>query len=209
MPTGTVMVIAKEPLPGRVKTRLCPPCCPEQAAALAAAALRDTLDAVAGAPARRRVLVFEGDGERWRPPGFELLVQRGGGLSERLAWAFEDVGEPALLVGMDTPQLTAGLLAAGLRTLEDPAVDAVLGPALDGGYWGIGLKAAFDGVFQGVPMSRSDTCMAQRRRLRDLGLRWREQPHLRDVDTMADARLVASQAPGSRFAAALGELAGL
>lgn len=206
MPTGTVMVIAKEPLPGRVKTRLCPPCRPEQAAALAAAALRDTLEAVATAPARRRVLVFDGDGERWRPAGFELFSQRGAGLGERLAAAFADAGEPALLVGMDTPQLTAGLLAEGLRALEDPGVDAVLGPAFDGGYWGIGLRTAFEGVFTGVPMSRPDTCAVQRQRLRDLGLRWREQPHLRDVDTMADARLVAGQAPASRFAAVLGDL---
>jgi hypothetical protein len=141
MRTGTVMVIAKEPLPGRVKTRLCPPCDPEQAAGLAAAALTDTLDAVARTPARRRVLVFEGDGERWRPPGFELLAQRGQGLAERLANAFEDIPEAALLVGMDTPQITPRMLHSGLQALEDPAVDAVLGPALDGGYWGIGLTA--------------------------------------------------------------------
>jgi hypothetical protein len=206
MRTGTVMVIAKEPLPGRVKTRLCPPCDPEQAAGLAAAALTDTLDAVARTPARRRVLVFEGDGERWRPPGFELLAQRGQGLAERLANAFEDIPEAALLVGMDTPQITPRMLHSGLQALEDPAVDAVLGPALDGGYWGIGLTARADGVFEEVPMSEPGTCAAQRARLRVLGLRWREQPALRDVDTMADARLVAARAPASRFAAAVAQL---
>lgn len=206
MPMGTVMVIAKEPLPGRVKTRLCPPCRPEQAAALAEAALRDTLAAMAAAPARRRVLVFEGDGERWAPPGFELFTQRGAGLGERLSAAFAEVREPALLVGMDTPQLTAGMLADGLHALNDPAIDAVLGPALDGGYWSVGLKNPPEGVFDGVPMSRSDTCSVQRKRLRKLGLRWHEQPWMRDVDTMADARLVARQAPTSHFAAALAEL---
>ncbi len=200
------MVMAKEPLPGRAKTRLCPPCDPEQAARLAQAALRDTLDVVARTPARRRVLVFAGDGELWCPPGFALIVQRGEGLAERLAAAFEDIGEPALLVGMDTPQLTAALLGEGLRALSRPGVDAVLGPALDGGYWSVGLNCAQPGVFDGVPMSQPGTCAAQRRRLGQLGLRCHEQPRLRDVDTMSDARVVARQAPGSHFAAALASL---
>ena len=73
---------------------------------------------VARTPATRRVLVFDGDGERWLPPGFELIPQRGDGLAERLAAAFEDVGEPALLVGMDTPQLTPELLRRGDRALR-------------------------------------------------------------------------------------------
>jgi rSAM/selenodomain-associated transferase 1 len=203
---ATLMVLAKEPLPGRAKTRLCPPCDPEQAARLATAALRDTLEVVARTPARRRVLVFAGDGERWCPPGFALIVQRGDGLAERLAAAFEDVSQPALLVGMDTPQLTAALLSDGLGALSRPGVDAVLGPALDGGYWSVGLKRAQPGVFDGVPMSRPDTCAVQRRRLRQLGLRVHEQPRLRDVDTMSDARLVAHDAPGSHLAAALASL---
>lgn len=200
------MVIAKEPLPGRVKTRLCPPFAPEQAAALAASALRDTLQVVARTAAQRRVLVFDGDGSRWCPVGFELVAQRGDGLADRLASAFEDVGGPALLVGMDTPQLTSQLLSDGLRALADPAVDAVLGPALDGGYWSIGLTVPARAVFAGVPMSRHDTCAAQRRRIAQLGLRLHDQPGLRDVDTIADARAVARQAPGSRFAATLAAL---
>src|ERR1700739_476099 len=117
MPSAALLVIAKEPLPGRAKTRLSPPCTPEQAAWLAASALRDTLDVVGRTPVARRVLVFEGDGERWRPPGFELLQQRGDGLADRLAAAFEDVDGPALLVGMDTPQLTPELLMDGLDAL--------------------------------------------------------------------------------------------
>src|SRR5437764_2346559 len=97
-----LLVLAKEPLPGRAKTRLTPPYTPWQAAELAGASLLDTLDAVARTPAARRVLVFDGDGRRWRPPGFELIEQRGAGLAERLAAAFSEVDGPALLVGMDT-----------------------------------------------------------------------------------------------------------
>ncbi|MGO9902808.1 MAG: DUF2064 domain-containing protein [Solirubrobacteraceae bacterium] len=217
MPASTgiaLLVIAKAPLPGRVKTRLCPPCTPAQAAALAQAALLDTLEVVARTPAARRVLVFDG-GEvanledfecaraRWCPPGFELIAQRGGGLAERLAAAFEDVGQAALLVGMDTPQVTAELLLEGVAALSRPEVDAVLGPALDGGYWSVGLKRPTREVFTNVPMSEPFTCAAQRMRIRQLGLRLHEQLPLLDFDTIDSAREVARQAPGTRFAAAL------
>ncbi len=104
----TLLVIAKEPVAGRVKTRLSPPFSPAQAAAWPQAALHDTLDVVSRTPARRRVLVFDGDPAGWVMPGWEVVAQRGDGLDERLAAAFADTGPgPALLVGMDTPQLTA------------------------------------------------------------------------------------------------------
>jgi uncharacterized protein len=198
-----LLVIAKAPAPGRSKTRLCPPCSPQEAAGLAEAALRDTLEAVAATPAPRRVLVLEGEPGAWAPAGFEVIAQRGRGLDERLAAAFEDAGAPALLVGMDTPQLLPTHLAAGQRALADPAVDAVLGPAPDGGYWAIGLRAADRAVFEGVPMSTAATGAAQAARLRELGLRYAELPPLRDVDIFADALAVAAERPDSRFAAAL------
>ena len=91
----TLIVIAKEPVPGRAKTRLCPPCTPDEAAALAEAALRDTFTAVAAAPAPRRVVVLDGRPGPWLPEGFEVIPQRAGGLAERLAGAFDDVGAPA------------------------------------------------------------------------------------------------------------------
>lgn len=201
-----LLVIAKAPAPGRVKTRLCPPCSPVQAAALAQAALLDTLEVVARTPAGRKVLVLDGDADRWRMPGFELIEQRGAGLDERLAAAFDDVDGPALLVGMDTPQLSEELLLDGIDALARADVDAVLGPALDGGYWSIGLKRHMPSVFAGVPMSVAHTCQAQRARLEQLGLRLHEQQPLRDVDTIDDARAVAHQAPRSRFAAAMAEI---
>lgn len=203
MNPAALIVIAKAPLPGHAKTRLTPPFTPVQAAALAQAALLDTLDVVRRTPTRRRVLVFEGDVRRWRRPGFEVIAQREGGLAARLAGAFADVGGPALLVGMDTPQLTPGLLLDGLAALERPDVDAVLGRALDGGYWSIGLKTDVADIFAGVPMSADTTWSDQHGRLRDLGLRVHDQPMLRDVDTIEDALAVGAQAPHSRFAAAL------
>ncbi|MGI8412064.1 MAG: TIGR04282 family arsenosugar biosynthesis glycosyltransferase [Solirubrobacteraceae bacterium] len=206
VPDVALLVIAKEPLPGAAKTRLCPPCSPAQAAALAQAALLDTLDAVALTPARRKVLVFEGDARRWRRDGFEVIFQRGVGLAERLAAAFQDVEGPALIVGMDTPQLTPQLLLEGLHALVQPNVDAVLGRALDGGYWSVGLQAGTAHAFDGVPMSCASTWSRQRERLLALGLRVHDQPPLRDVDTIADARAVAREAPDTRFAAALASI---
>jgi rSAM/selenodomain-associated transferase 1 len=204
--TPALLVMTKAPAPGRSKTRLTPPCTPEQAAALARAALEDTL--ASGAAARlptRRVVVLDGEPAAWLPPGFEVVAQRGPGLAERLAAAFEDAGAPALLVGMDTPQVTPGLLDAGLAALAGGA-DAVLGEAPDGGYWAIGLQRADRRVFDGIPMSAADTGARQRARLASLGLRVVVLPPLRDVDTIEDARAVAAGAPMGRFAALFSRL---
>ncbi len=200
----TIAVIAKAPMAGRSKTRLCPPCTPEQAAALAAAALADTLAAVAATPARRRVVVLDGAPGPWLGSGFEVIPQRGDDLGERLAAAFADLGEPAILVGMDTPQITPRLLAHALDCLR--RADAVLGAAYDGGYWAIGLRRADDGVFAGVPMSDPATCGVQRERLHALELKTHELPVLRDVDVIADARAVAALASHTRFARCLATL---
>jgi uncharacterized protein len=198
----SLLVIAKEPVPGRAKTRLSPPCTPEQAAELAAAALGDTLTAALAAErAGRRILVFEGEPTPWAARGFEAIAQRGGGLEERLAAAFEDADGPAFLVGMDTPQVTPELLDAGLAALEGH--DAVFAPSLDGGYWAIGLRRPDPAVFAGVPMSEDHTGAVQRARLAALGLSVADLPPLLDVDTIHDARAVAAAAPASRFAAEL------
>lgn len=205
---STLVVVAKEPTPGRCKTRLCPPATPDQAAALAEAALADTLAAVADTPVKRRVLVLDGRPGPWLPDGFEVLPQRGDGLDERLAAAFADVArgdgaEPALLIGMDTPQVDPELLGAALTRLDTPGLDAVLGPAVDGGWWALGLRRPDPAATLGVPMGTPETCVAQRRRLLDLGLRLGGLRTLRDVDVIADARDVARAAPATRFARTL------
>jgi uncharacterized protein len=202
----TLVVLAKEPRPGRVKTRLSPPCTPAEAASLAAASLADTLIAARDATAGRRVLALDGDPGRWIPRGFEVTRQVGGGLDRRLAAAVDAVRGPVFVIGMDTPQLTGRLLTRSLEALMEPGRDAVLGPALDGGYWAIGLRQPDGRAIAGVPMSVPWTAAAQRARLRDLGLRVGELPELRDVDTYDDARVVAAHAPRTRFGARLREL---
>ncbi|MEW1776856.1 DUF2064 domain-containing protein [Streptomyces sp. NPDC086777] len=194
----TLLVIAKEPRPGRVKTRLTPPFSPAQAAALAEASLADTLDAVAAAPAARRVLVLDGEPGPWLPPGFDVVPQCGGGLDERLADAFAHCSGPALLIGMDTPQVTPGLL-----TVDFAGYDAYFGGAEDGGFWALGLADPDPALLRGVPMSTQETGARQRQRLVGAGLRVCDLPRLRDVDTADDAAAVAALVPHGRFAALL------
>ena len=145
-PDTTLLVIAKQPVPGRVKTRLVPPFTHEQAAALAEAALADTLDVMAMAPVRRRLVVLDGVPGPWLPAG-------------------------------------------------------------DGGFWALGLRVPDPALLRGVPMSTRRTGAVQRARLLAAGLRVVGLPLLRDVDTAADAVVVAGQAPGSRFAARAREFA--
>ncbi|HWG11660.1 MAG TPA: DUF2064 domain-containing protein [Streptosporangiaceae bacterium] len=194
--------MAKQPVPGLVKTRLVPPCTHQQAAALAEAALTDTLHTVLTVPAWRRVLVLEGRPGRWLPHGFEIMPQCSGPLDERLAGAFAAVHGPALLIGMDTPQVTPGLL-----TVDWQATDAVFGPADDGGFWALGLRVPDPALLRGVPMPTTDTGAIQLGRLLTAGLTVTDLPRLRDVDTAADAVAVARQAPRSRFAARAREFA--
>ncbi|HWG01972.1 MAG TPA: DUF2064 domain-containing protein [Trebonia sp.] len=203
-----VIVIAKEPMPGRVKTRLTPPFSFAQGALLAEAALADTLAAAAALPAARRVLALAGAPGPWLPPGFDVTAQRGGGLDERLAHAFADTYDglpvPMVLIGMDTPQVTPSLLAAAAEPLVTGKADATFGPATDGGFWLLGLREPDPALLVGVPMSRDDTGRHQLARLTAAGLRVRAVPALTDIDTAREAELVAAGIPGSHFAAAFG-----
>nr|WP_232242725.1 TIGR04282 family arsenosugar biosynthesis glycosyltransferase [Streptacidiphilus jeojiense] len=210
-PAPTLLVLAKSPVPGRVKTRLTPACTPEQAAALAEAALADTLETLGRVPAGRRILVLEGAPGRWLPPGWEVFPQAGGGLDVRLAQAFAAVAggpsgdrTPALLVGMDTPQLSARTLAEALSAPARAGVDAWFGPAVDGGFWALGLARPDAELARrllvGVPMSTGTTGAVLRGRLAAEGLRVATLPPLTDVDTVAEAAEVAGLAPNTRFA---------
>jgi uncharacterized protein len=193
-----VIVIAKAPVPGRCKTRLCPPCTPDEAAELAAAALRDTLRAVGRCRAARRVVALDGMAGDWLPAGFEVIPQRGSSLDRRIAAAFMDVGQRALLVGMDTPQLTPRILNDALTSLE--GADAALGHTFDGGFWAVGVEEPSAAAFVGVPMSTHQTGAAQQQRLESMGLDVADLPLMRDVDYISDALNVAALEPHNLFA---------
>lgn len=198
----TLVVIAKETIPGKVKTRLHPPLSLEQAADVAAAAVQDTLDVARRLPATRRVLLFDGNRRPVGSEDFDVIPQIGGDLDARLGALFDEVDGKTVLIGMDTPQVTTEALGPVFTAWTDD-VDAWFGPANDGGFWALGLARPTGDLLRGVPMSRDDTGAHQLRRLADAGLAVRMLPELVDVDTIDDARLVARAAPTSRFAAAL------
>lgn len=191
----TIIVIAKEPVPGRVKTRLTPAVTAAQAARLAAAALQDTFEVAASIPARRRILALDGKAGDWVPSGWDVVPQVPGGLDRRLAGAFAAVTGPALLIGMDTPHVTAHALE-----VDFAGEDAWLGPSVDGGFWAVAMADPDPLVFPGVPMSTPSTGQAQLDRLRTGGRSVGLLPMMRDVDTIADARAIADIAPHTRFA---------
>lgn len=205
-------IIAKAPVPGRVKTRLCPPCTPAQAAAVAAAALADTVDAVdelvarrAGGGALRRVLLLDGDADSWAPAGYDVVAQRGAGLAARLANGFADLG-PGVVVAMDTPGAVPWLAAA----LDALGADVdVIGLATDGGFWALGLTRTDPAVFVGVPMSASHTGVAQLRRLHALGRSVRLLPVARDLDTPADLAAAAAGSGSGRLATVARSIVGV
>ncbi|MCW2683538.1 MAG: uncharacterized protein JWP33_1451, partial [Blastococcus sp.] len=202
-----VLVITKAPVPGRSKTRLTPPCTPEQAAAIATAAVGDTLDAVRGTPVARRVVALDGDPADLDLSGCVVVPQVEGDLGTRLAAAFADAmagpdgDRPTLLIGMDTPQVSPALLADCLARLgaAGPGT-AVLGVAPDGGWWALGLHSpAVADVLPAVPMSRDDTAERTREALVGAGLAVLDLPVLTDIDHFPDAVSVAALCPpGSR-----------
>ncbi|WP_424184197.1 TIGR04282 family arsenosugar biosynthesis glycosyltransferase [Actinokineospora sp. G85] len=214
-----LLVVAKAPVPGLAKTRLTPPATEEQAADIAAAALLDTLDAVLATPGARPVVAMTGDLRRARRgqeiadllAGCTVFDQHGNGFAERLAGAHADVAdafpdEAVFQIGMDTPQVSPALLAEALDALRDG--EGALGRALDGGWWGLGLRDPRQAkALATVPMSRADTADLTIAALAGAGVRLGELPVLSDVDTIEDALRVAAGHPGGRFARAVAALA--
>ena len=137
--------------------------------------------------------------------GWEVVAQRGEGLGVRLSHGFVDTareGVGTLLIGMDTPQVTTAMLAEMGDALSK--ADAVLGPAEDGGWWGLALRRPDDAqVLARVPMSRHDTGARTAQALRTQGLSVLTAPPLRDVDTAEDLAEVAALCAHSRFAGAV------
>ncbi|MEE6175491.1 TIGR04282 family arsenosugar biosynthesis glycosyltransferase [Mycobacterium sp. 050134] len=206
----TVLVVAKAPEPGRAKTRLAATVGDQLAADIAAAALLDTLDAVAAAPVAARVVAMTGDLDaaagaaeiRQRLESFAVIPQRGDEFADRLANAHSDAadGYPVLQIGMDTPQVTDDLLTGCARELL--GAPAVLGLAHDGGWWVLGVSApGMAECLRDVPMSHPDTGELTLKALRDNGIDATRVQPLADVDVAGDVAAVRDAcAPGSRFA---------
>lgn len=207
------LLVARAPVPGRAKTRLAAGVGPEPAADLAAAALLDTLEVLRGCFTTVHVSLTGDLREAARREeleaalmGCEVSEQAGDGFGARLARAHARAardGRLVVQVGMDTPQLTPDLLGDVVAAAGAADRTAVLGPADDGGWWVLALRApALAGALVEVPMSTDTTCHDTRRALQDQGADVRPAAVLRDVDELADAAVVASAAPATRFARA-------
>ena len=212
MTAVAALVVAKAPVPGLAKTRLAATIGAEAAADIAAAALLDTLDAVAASAVSERIVAMTGNLSiarrgaeiRERLADFTVVEQRGEDFAERLVNAHADAAAaagriPVLQIGMDTPQVTGELIAECATTLL--GADAVLGMAFDGGWWALGITdAAMAKCLLDVPMSTSETGAVTLAALRHTGLHVGLLQELGDVDTVNDIAVVRRACvPGSRF----------
>lgn len=198
-----VAIMAKAPRPGAVKTRLCPPLTRRRAAALGRCFLRDKIAQVRGldravpvlayTPARDRALF------RRLAPDFRLVPQRGADLGARLTGVLGALlargHQAALAIDTDTPTLPTAMLQRAVDLAASGEADVVLGPAEDGGYYLIGVRALHRGLFEGIPWSSPGVLDATLARARAAGLRSVCLPTWFDVDTPEDlARLHAALA---------------
>ena len=184
-----IVVFGRQPVPGRVKTRLASAIGADAAAEIYAALLNHTL-AVAAATGEEVVLsLAEEVRDGWRsPPGVRVELQGEGGLGDRMAESFtrrfaEGWGR-VVIIGSDCAELAVGGLRRALDLLAEHRV--VLGPATDGGYWAVGQRRPGVEMFESVPWSSPKTLDRTRRVLQSLGVGWHELDTLSDLDTAAD-----------------------
>lgn len=196
----TVAIVAKDCRPGHVKTRLCPPLTPAEAAAVAAASLADICATVRALPGVRGVLFSDGELPA-AAAGLEHLRQPPGSLDDRVAFLADVTDGPLLAVTYDVPQLTVAHLAAVVDGRAPH--DAMIGRSTDGGLWGLYLRSPRSGLVRGIRTSQSDTADRLHDRLREAGCSVGALPTLVDVDTYDDAVTVSAMIPASAFAAAL------
>jgi rSAM/selenodomain-associated transferase 1 len=192
-PRRALVVIAKEPVPGAVKTRLAPSLGADGAARAAAAMLADTLAVMAQVDAEPWVC-FAPPEARARmarlAPGCRLLAQVEGDLGDRLAACFAALlgggADRVVIVAADTPHVPLATFQAAFALLDQ--VDVVLGPAQDGGYYLVGAKAALPELFVGVPMGTAAVLQVTIQRAIRRRLRVGTVPLLRDLDRLEDLR---------------------
>lgn len=188
-PVTRIVIFAKEPVPGRVKTRLIPALGPDGAARLAAQMLSDTVNE-ALATGWEVELRGEPDPADWyEGPPVRLRAQGEGGLGARLEQATRqtlDETSAILLIGTDCPELDRSRLAAAAAALGP--YDAVIHPAEDGGYALLGLKRFSPTLFDEIPWSTAAVFDETRARVEALGWSLHVGDTLRDIDEPEDLR---------------------
>ena len=195
---ATILLFAKEPVPGRVKTRLVPPLTPAQAARLAGAFLVDLVATLEGQPARLEIAVPADAGranlEKLLGPDRHWVDQGDGDLGARLARttaaAFARAPGPVAVVGSDHPNLPPDLVADALAAAAEGGVGWV--PTEDGGYACVALPRPLPGLFEGVPWSTGGVADATRNNARELGVNLHEAGRWYDVDRPEDLERLAA-----------------
>jgi rSAM/selenodomain-associated transferase 1 len=190
----TLLVVAKQPLPGQTKTRLCPPLSSTQAANLYECFLRDTLDIMRQVQGVQRVIGFlpEGAREYFRQlaPEMDLICQLGASLGERLdhllTQALASGSQRAVVMDSDSPTLPPEYISQAFERLTD--ADVVIGPTRDGGYYLIGMKRPQSHLLRQVQMSTPHVLDDTLALAESTGLSVSLLPPWYDVDTMADLR---------------------
>ena len=187
-------LMAKAPIAGEVKTRLVPPLTALEAAALNICFLRDmaaNIQNVSETEAAAGLVVYTPAGAEAAfdgvlPKGFELLVQRGNSLGERLCNATDDLlkrGYGAVcLINSDSPNLPKSILIQAMESLATEGDRVVLGAAEDGGYYLIGLKHAHRNLFNEIAWSTSDVLARTKQRAAEINLAVELLPTWYDVD---------------------------
>lgn len=187
-------LMAKAPIAGEVKTRLQPPLTAREAAALNICFLRDmaaNIQSVSETEAASGLVVYTPSGAEAAfdgvlPDGFELLVQRGSSLGERLCNATDDLlkqGYGAVcLINSDSPNLPKSILIRAIESLATEGDRVVLGAAEDGGYYLIGLKHAHRNLFNEIAWSTSDVLARTQQRAAEIDLPVELLPSWYDVD---------------------------
>ncbi|HEY7140437.1 MAG TPA: TIGR04282 family arsenosugar biosynthesis glycosyltransferase [Methylomirabilota bacterium] len=212
--------MAKVPIAGEVKTRLCPPLRPDQAAELARCFLEDRVEQLGALPGSDRLVAFtpperEPELRRLLPAGLRLLPQAGADLGARmeqiLSTLLAEGYAGAIAVGTDTPTLPTAYLEQACVALRRDAADVILGPSEDGGYYLVGLRTPAPELFVSMPWSAATVCAETLARARAGGRRVLVLPRWFDVDRAADlARLGRAPARGAhRPRRTLALLAGL
>jgi rSAM/selenodomain-associated transferase 1 len=215
-----LIIFAKEPVPGQVKTRLTPPLSPADAARLYHLFLEDILEEMGPLPEIGLSLAYSPPAalnffQRLAPPGVLLFPQEGPGLGERLANACHrgfGMGFRNVLVrNSDSPDLPGETVLAAAGALRSGQADLVLGPNPDGGYYLLGLNQCRPRLFQGICWSSPTVLPATLDLARDSSLSPLLLPSWPDIDTISDLRAFAGrphppQGPGRRSRAFAREL---
>jgi rSAM/selenodomain-associated transferase 1 len=196
-------IFAKEPVAGRVKTRLSPPLSPAEAAGFYRSCLEETVAAMRGA-GFDPVLFYDGDTGYFRRafPGIRLLPQGEGDLGARMERALRTLlaggCEAAALIGSDTPDLPIGMVEAAFAALREAEV--VIAPAADGGYVLVGERRHVPELLRNIPWSTDGVLAATRQRAADLAIDYREVGDWEDVDDLPSLRRLLARSPASAAA---------